>query len=141
MLSMDSRSTCHWRSFCRTTFCLPPISTGNRSILIMVIHCAVWLALFLDERIWKRRISGKVPNGCGHWNLCRATDVDFGNRLVITTERMFGKKNGSGKNVVDAAMSPLHPRFHQCPTDGTHRAVCCFMVYGLSPKVTVMSMG
>src|SRR4030095_3522699 len=104
MLNTDLRSTCHWRSFCRTTFCLPPILTESQSNLIMDIRCVVWLVLFPNARIWKRRISGKVPNGFGHWNLCRVTGVDFGNKLVITTGRMCGGNNGSDKSIIDAVV-------------------------------------
>src|SRR5258705_12583057 len=94
MLNTDSRSTCHWKLFCRRTSCLPPILTANRLRPTMVIHYAAVWGSFLGTKIWRHLIYGKAQSGCVLLNSCHEIGADFGNKLVTITVQMYGGKKG-----------------------------------------------
>src|SRR6185436_19525367 len=99
MPNMDLRSTCLWKLFCRITFCSLLTLMANPLRLTTAIHCVAQSDLFLVTKIWKRLICGKVPSGCVRLNLCHVIGADFGNKPVITTVRMYGKKKGLDKKM------------------------------------------
>src|SRR5215212_9974005 len=111
MPSMALRLIFLLKWFYRRTFYWLLTSMVSQFHPITDIRCAGWWGTLPARRIWKRLIYGKVQNGCALSSLCRAIDVDSGNRPAITTVQMCGVRNGLVKNQTAISKLPLPSGF------------------------------